>query len=254
QVAQKFFQMMGTTGVRIFNNMLSAAGQFGSGIISVLTQLAPLAEWVSAGFKKMGAAFNQWAQSTEGQNAIKSFIEYTKQNLPLIGQIFGNTFKGIFNLMKAFAPNTHSILESLSQMSEKFASWSATIAQSDGFKKFMDYINTNGPKLITLLGNIIKIIINVGTAMAPLAAAVLDVAIAITDFIAKLTEAHPAIGILLGLIATLAGVFMTLGPPILGVIDFISKFAMVLTGAESAMAAFSAIGSAIMGVLEDVGT
>ena len=47
--------MMGTTGVRIFNNMLSATGQFGSGIISVLTQLAPLAEWVSAGFKKMGA-------------------------------------------------------------------------------------------------------------------------------------------------------------------------------------------------------
>ena len=74
---------MGTTGVRIFNNMLNAA-QFGSGIISVLTQLAPLAEWVSAGFKKMGAAFNQWAQSTEGQNAIKSFIEYTKQNLPLM--------------------------------------------------------------------------------------------------------------------------------------------------------------------------
>ena len=110
QVAQSFFEMMGTTGVRIFNNMLSAAGQFGSGIISVLTQLAPLAEWVSAGFKKMGAAFNSWAQSTEGQNAIKSFIEYTKQNLPLIGQIFGNTFKGIFNLMKAFAPNTHSIL------------------------------------------------------------------------------------------------------------------------------------------------
>lgn len=114
----------------------------------------------------------------------------------------------------------------------------------------MDYINTNGPKLITLLGNIIKIIINVGTAMAPLAAAVLDVAIAITDFIAKLTEAHPAIGILLGLIATLAGVFMTLGPPILGVIDFISKFAMVLTGAESAMAAFSAIGGALMTALE----
>ena len=52
QVAQKFFQMMGTTGVRIFNNMLNAAGQFGSGIISILTQLAPLAEWVSKGFEK----------------------------------------------------------------------------------------------------------------------------------------------------------------------------------------------------------
>ena len=66
--------MMGTTGVRIFNNMLSAAGQFGSGIISVLTQLAPLAEWVSAGFKKMGAAFNSWAQSTEGQMLLNRLL------------------------------------------------------------------------------------------------------------------------------------------------------------------------------------
>ena len=48
----KFFEMMGTTGVRIFNNMLDAAGSFGSGLVSVLTQIAPLAEWVSQGFKK----------------------------------------------------------------------------------------------------------------------------------------------------------------------------------------------------------
>ena len=253
QVAQRFFQMMGTTGVTIFNNMLSAAGQFGSGIISVLTQLAPLAEWVSSGFKKMGAAFNQWAQSTEGQNAIKSFIEYTKQNLPLIGQIFGNVFKGIFNLMKAFAPNTHLVLQGLAQMSNQFAAWSARIAESDGFKKFIEYVQENGPKLISLLGNIISIIINVATAMAPFASAVLNIAIAITDFVQSLTAAHPAIGVLLGLITTLAGVFMTLGPPIFGAIDFITSFAMAITGAETAMAAFSAIGGAITTGIEALG-
>ena len=230
QVAQKFFEMMGTTGVRIFNNMLDAAGSFGSGLISVLTQIAPLAEWVSQGFKKMGQAFNEWAQSVEGQNAIKSFIEYTKQNLPLIGQIFGSTFRGIFNLMKAFAPNTHLVLQGLADMANQFEQWSATIAESDGFKKFIEYVQENGPKLIQLLGNIINIIINVATAMAPFAAAVLDVAIAMTDFIEKLTEAHPAIGIMLGLIATLAGIFMTLGPPILGAIDFIGTFVSSIGG------------------------
>ncbi|MCI2862402.1 hypothetical protein [Staphylococcus hominis] len=230
QVAQKFFEMMGTTGVRIFNNMLEAAGSFGSGLVSVLTQIAPLAEWVSQGFKKMGQAFNEWAQSVEGQNAIKSFIEYTKQNLPLIGQIFGSTFRGIFNLMKAFAPNTHLVLQGLADMANQFEQWSATIAESDGFKKFIEYVQENGPKLIQLLGNIINIIINVATAMAPFAAAVLDVAIAMTDFIEKLTEAHPAIGIMLGLIATLAGIFMTLGPPILGAIDFIGTFVSSIGG------------------------
>lgn len=253
QVAQRFFEMMGTTGVRIFNNMLEAAGSFGSGLISVLTQIAPLAEWVSQGFKKMGQAFNEWAQSVEGQNAIKSFIEYTKQNLPLIGQIFSSTFKGIFNLMKAFAPNTHLVLQGLADMAQKFEDWSATIAQSDGFKKFIEYIQENGPKLIQLLGNIINIIINVATAMAPFAAVVLDVALAITDFVESLTAAHPAIGIMLGLIATLAGIFMTLGPPIMGAIDFISKFVRVLTGAGTAIEGLTAIGGGLMTALEGLG-
>lgn len=253
QVAQRFFEMMGTTGVRIFNNMLEAAGSFGSGLISVLTQIAPLAEWVSQGFKKMGQAFNEWAQSVEGQNAIKSFIEYTKQNLPLIGQIFGSTFKGIFNLMKAFAPNTHLVLQGLADMAQRFEEWSATIAQSDGFKKFIEYVQENGPKLIQLLGNIANIIINVATAMAPFAAAVLDVAIAITNFVESLTATHPAIGIMLGLIVTLAGIFMTLGPPIMGAIDFIGKFVRVLTGASTAIEGLTAIGSGLMTALEGLG-
>lgn len=60
QVATDFFDVMGTTGVRIFNNMLSAAGNFGSGLIAVLTNLAPLTEWVSKGFENMGKSFNKW--------------------------------------------------------------------------------------------------------------------------------------------------------------------------------------------------
>ena len=58
--------MMGTTGVRIFNNMLSAAGQF-SGIISVLTAHLP------NGFpqaSKMGAAFNQWAHLQKAKRLL----------------------------------------------------------------------------------------------------------------------------------------------------------------------------------------
>ncbi|MEN4469051.1 hypothetical protein [Staphylococcus hominis] len=246
QAAQKFFVMMGTTGVRIFNNMLDAAGSFGSGLVSVLTQIAPLAEWVSQGFKKMGQAFNEWAQSVEGQNAIKSFIEYTKQNLPLIGQIFGSTFRGIFNLMKAFAPNTHIVLQGLADMAKQFEQWSATIAESDGFKKFIEYVQENGPKLIQLLGNIINILINVGVAMAPLASVVLDVALAITEFIGKLTEAHPIIGMIIGIVATLAGILMALAPAFIFVNQVIIPLITTFGG-------LSGIISVVMGAIEFLG-
>ena len=39
--------------------------------------------------------------------------------------------------------------------------------------------------------------------MAPLASVVLDVALAITKFIGKLTEASPIIGMIVGIVATL---------------------------------------------------
>ncbi|MDU4905394.1 MAG: terminase, partial [Lactococcus lactis] len=105
QTASKFFNMMNTTGVKTFNTLLSAAGRFGDGLINVFTQLGPLFLWTAKGLDNLGKKFQNWANSIAGQNAIKSFIEYTKTNLPKIGQIFGNVFMGIGNLMKAFAQN-----------------------------------------------------------------------------------------------------------------------------------------------------
>ncbi|NCA39190.1 terminase, partial [Streptococcus equi] len=87
QTASKFFNMMNTTGVKTFNTLLSAAGRFGDGLINVFTQLGPLFLWTAKGLDNLGKKFQNWANSVEGQNAIKSFIEYTKENLPKIGQI-----------------------------------------------------------------------------------------------------------------------------------------------------------------------
>ena len=42
--------------------------------------------------------------------------------------------------MKAFAPNTHLVLQGLADMAKQFEQWSATIAESDGFKKFIEYV------------------------------------------------------------------------------------------------------------------
>lgn len=247
QVAQKFFKMMGTTGVRVFDNMLSAAGNFGSGLIGVLTNLGPLTEWVSKGFANMGRSFNKWANSVAGQKAIQDFTEYVKTNLPLIGQIFGNTFKGIFNLMKAFAPNSQAIFKSLAEMTSRFEQWSSKIEESDGFKKFIDYVQTNGPKLISLLGNIGRILIAVGVGMAPLAAAFLSVADAVTGFIASIAEANPLVGMLIGVIASLAGVFMMVVPPLVGLVSGIGNLLMAFSGASTIGGALSSVMGALGG-------
>ena len=68
--------------------MLSVRGNFGAGFVGLITNLAPLTEWVSQGFENMGKSFNNWANSVEGSQAIQSFTNYVKTNLPLIGNIF----------------------------------------------------------------------------------------------------------------------------------------------------------------------
>lgn len=224
-VASRFFNMMNTTGVSVFNKLLSAAGGFGDGLVNVFTQLAPLFQWSADWLDRLGQSFSNWANSAAGENSITRFIEYTKTNLPIIGNIFKNVFVGINNLMNAFSGSSTGIFQSLEQMTAKFGEWSEQVGQSQGFKDFVSYIQTNGPLIMQLIGNIARGLVAFATAMAPIASAVLRVAVAITGWIANLFEAHPATAQLVGVIITLVGAFRFLIAPILAVMDFLGPLA-----------------------------
>ncbi|NDQ54256.1 hypothetical protein GZ141_07850 [Staphylococcus aureus] len=224
-VASRFFNMMNTTGVSVFNKLLSAAGGFGDGLVNVFTQLAPLFQWSADWLDRLGQSFSNWANSAAGENSITRFIEYTKTNLPIIGNIFKNVFVGINNLMNAFSGSSTGIFQSLEQMTAKFREWSEQVGQSQGFKDFVSYVQTNGPLIMQLIGNIARGLVAFATAMAPIASAVLRVAVAITGWIANLFEAHPATAQLVGVIITLVGAFRFLIAPILAVMDFLGPLA-----------------------------
>ncbi|MEX5937135.1 phage tail protein [Mammaliicoccus sciuri] len=221
RVAKAFFNMMETTGVSVFNKMLSAAGKFGDGLINVFTQLAPLFQWSANWLDRIATNFSKWANSASGQNSIKQFMEYTKQNLPLIGKIFGNTFAAINNLMKAFGSNSTNIFEALAEMTQKFRDWSETVGKSEGFKKFVDYVQQNGPKIMDLIGNLTMLLVNFGTAMAPIASKILDVVNAIISFTSNLFEAHPGVAKLVGIMTILGGILLAVVPTIAQVAIFV---------------------------------
>ncbi|WP_460918265.1 hypothetical protein, partial [Staphylococcus aureus] len=81
------------------------AGRFVDGLVNLFTQLMPLFKFVSQGLQHMSIAFPNWATSVAGQTAITAFIDYTTTNFPYIGQILGNVFAVIGNLLIAFAQN-----------------------------------------------------------------------------------------------------------------------------------------------------
>ena len=250
QTASKFFNMMNTTGVKTFNTLLSAAGRFGDGLVNVFTQLGPLFLWVAQGLDSLGKKFQNWANSVAGQNAIKAFIEYTKTNLPKIGQIFGNVFAGIGNLMVAFAQNSAVIFDWLVKMTGKFREWSEQVGKSEGFKQFVKYVQQNGPVIMQLIGNIVRALVAFGTAMAPIASVILRVVTAFAGFIAKLFETHPAVAKMVGIGMILAGIMWALLAPIIAVGTVLSNvFGVSLLQAIGKIARFMASSNILKGVL-----
>jgi hypothetical protein len=134
------------------------------------------------------------AKMNEGfkSDGAKKFFDYlTKTAGPSLDAMLtstGNITKGFMNLFVAFGPITDSFNSGLVEMTQKFADWSAGLANSKSFQAFIDYAKLNGPVLIETFGNIATTIGNVITALAPFGTTVLNAIKSFTESLAKMTE------------------------------------------------------------------
>ncbi len=251
-----FFDNLNEKGVTVFENIVRGIGRFGQGIVDMFNAGMPLIEYIAQGFENLGERFSEWSARMREENGFQAFTEYVQENLPKIGSIFGSTFEGIINLFAAFGENSQVIFDRLVEMSNSFKTWSENIKASDGFQKFVDYVQTNGPTIMSLIGNIVMMIVNFGIAVAPLAQKVLEVTTNITGWISEMLRAHPIIGQIIGVLSLLFGAFLMVVPVILQIryvliplIAAFSKFlgitAIVKTGLALLSAAFAFLSTPI---------
>lgn len=247
-IMQDFYENMNTVGVRVFDNLMNAGVSFFEGLFDSMNALMPLFDWVAQGINNMAERFSSWAQRMSAENGFEPFINYVKTNLPLVGQIFGNTFMGIINLFSAFGQNSNLIFQKLAEMTARFREWSAGIKESDGFQKFVEYVQTNGPVLMSLIGNIIMTLVNLGIALAPLGQKVLELTDKFFGFTSELLKAHPIVGVLMGAFTVLTGAVLVLLPVITQLIAIWHQLiAPMLTTVRTGgllQTALSALGSA----------
>lgn len=246
--AKKAFQILNTEGSKAFGHLLVAGFHFLDGTTAVFNKLSPLFVWASQGFENMALSFRKWANSVEGSKAINGFVEYTKTNLPIVGRIFGNVFTGLFNLFSAFSGHSHNVLLGIESVTEGFRKWSEELKRSDGFKQFVEYLETNGPKVWQLIKNITGVLWGLVKGMAPVASVTLSATNAITGWMASMVNTHPMIGKILGSTVALTGALLLLLKPIFlvkGAYDKMKFTLLAVTGTQrllGAEGAFATLG------------
>ena len=246
--AKAAFNILNTQGTQAFGHLLQGAYHFVDGTTAVFNKLSPLFVWASQGFENITLSFRKWANSVEGSKAINGFVEYTKTNLPIVGRIFGNVFAGLFNLFSAFSGHSHNVLLGIESVTEGFRKWSEELKRSDGFKQFVEYLETNGPKVWQLIKNITGVLWGLVKGMAPVASVTLSITNAITGWMASMVNTHPMIGKILGSTVALTGAILLLLKPIFlvkGALSGMRGALLAVTGAEKllgAQGAFATLG------------
>ncbi|WP_025114431.1 hypothetical protein [Lysinibacillus fusiformis] len=114
---------------------------------TLLTKLRPLfissAQAVSSLMTQLNEAI--------GTPPIQKFLDYLNTSgapmLKTVARLMGNLMQGVFSMLTAFAPLTAATAKGFEEMTARFAEWSNGLSGSSKFQSFMDYVNTNMPKI-----------------------------------------------------------------------------------------------------------
>ncbi|KIL45766.1 phage tail protein [Jeotgalibacillus soli] len=92
-------------------------------------------------------SLNKEVGGAELQNFFRTLNDYAGPFTKVLGEALGLLGKGFMNMMVAFAPLSLQTAEGFRAMAERFAEWANGLSASDKFQSFVDYVNTNMPKM-----------------------------------------------------------------------------------------------------------
>lgn len=214
---QKFLDYLNKDGATMLTRFAQSFGNIFKGLASIMTAFAPLANSTSKGFLDMTKSFADWAAGLEKSKKFQAFIEYVQTNMPKIKSIVGDAITGIVNVFSAFGPMSSNMLTNLQDLMGRFKEWSASLSENQGFQKFCDYVAQTAPGVMSLIGNLTTLLVNLGIGMAPLGQKILEIANNFLTWVNSMMSSNPAIGETIAKIVSLTGVVMTFLPWILSI-------------------------------------
>jgi hypothetical protein len=130
------------------------------------------------------------------------------------GDIAIKVFQGVLNLMVAFQPLSDSMQGGLVGMAQAFLEWTQSLASSEAFKQFINYVLATGPQLLMFFKVLMTTIFDLITVLAPLGNVMLGALNMALSFINVLFNLMFGVGDLKSRIDDLKNSFLDLGSAI----------------------------------------
>jgi phage-related protein len=204
-----------TNGLKLVQNLLTA---FQPAMMAVGNALDGFLQKVNSGFDSAPArAFFEYVNGTAG-GAFSSILTSA-----------GNIVLGFMGILQAFAPLSVSFGNGMIQMTQKFAQFGQSLSSNQGFQNFINYVKTNTPTVMALIGNLGTIFVKLVTALAPLGTAVLGVAQGFTQWLATSSTVSSVLSAISSAGTFLANNMNLTKTAVLGVVGAFVAFKTVMT-------------------------
>lgn len=159
------------------------------GIESVISIMPALEGVIGNVATSLGGLFADAGADFASPEWLEFFAYLEREAGPILeatGKSIGNLFEGVTNMAMAFDPISDSFVDGFLRMSESFVAWSDGLDSSEGFQKFVDYIQESGPQAMETLGAIGNALVEFVVAVAPVGAVVLPILEALADTFAAI--------------------------------------------------------------------
>lgn len=190
----------------------------------------------------VGDMFEQWGEALKG-DAWSGFFDMLESKGPVflgqMGDVLTSLGNGTASLLTAFAPAAEDFGNGMVGMAQRFEEWAAGLAQTEGFRDFMEWWERVGPKVLAFFGALIDAVINLGIALAPYGEDLMELFTGILTWIGEMDPS--TLGAIAVAVIGIVVAFQTL----VGLNALIHGFTAVWGLASAAMALFqgTAIGT-----------
>lgn len=141
-------------------------------LTAIIPKLRPLLDAVSKSLTGAIEGIGKWVDSGSFDRFVKGFSQLAGPSITIGLRTLGNFAKGFGGMGKAFGPLGLQMASSIERVSASFAKWGNNSA---GLQQFVEYVSTEGPKILHTLGDVISAVVHLGIATAPAGGAILTV-------------------------------------------------------------------------------